>query len=265
MPFHFLHRVKQQNPLVHCITNIVVTNFSANGLLALGASPFMSTMHEEAEDIQQFANGLLINIGTITQTDVQAMFTAAKAANAAGVPVVLDPVGVGATRYRRHITTQLLQQIQFAVIRGNISEIAFLAGEESRGKGVDAGETQGDNAQIAKTAAKKYRCVVAVSGETDVISDGERIIKIHNGTTLLPKVTGTGCLLGAVIAAFVGVAEKDQNLQACVEACLAYAVAGELAAKGLQQEVGTFAVKFIDQLAALTPDLINQYARVSYA
>lgn len=208
MQFNYLNLVRKQNPLVHCITNIVVTNFSANGLLALGASPFMSTMPEEVEEIQNFAGALLINIGTINKLDVEAMILAGQAANRTGVPVVLDPVGAGATAYRRQVVQQILDKVNVSAIRGNVSEIAFLAGVKWESKGVDASQGDGNIAEIALTAAQKYQCIIAVSGEIDYISDGKQVAKIANGTPLFPKVTGSGCLLGAVVGAFFGSRSK---------------------------------------------------------
>ncbi|WP_044470373.1 hydroxyethylthiazole kinase [Mannheimia massilioguelmaensis] len=264
MQTHYLELIRQKNPLVHCITNIVVTNFSANGLLALGASPFMSTMPKEVAEIQDFAQGLLINIGTIHPADIEAMLIAGKAANQLDIPVVFDPVGVGATKFRQQVTHQLLSQIKVAVIRGNAAEIAFLAEGCWQGKGVDAAGNDADLNIIAKTVAQKYQCIVAISGETDVISDGSLLCSIHNGSSMLPKVTGSGCLLGAVIAAFLGVAEKDSYFSACVEACATYAVAGELAMQGLlPTEYGSFAVNFINQLGAITSAQVQRVSKIN--
>lgn len=269
MQFKYLNLVRERNPLVHCITNIVVTNFSANGLLALGASPFMSTMPEEVADIQTFGQALLINIGTINKSDVEAMFIAGKAANQQGVPVVLDPVGAGATAYRRQVTLQLLMDIQFTAIRGNAAEIAFLADVDWQGKGVDVGQGDADIGKLALIAAQKYQCIVAVSGEIDYISDGKTVIQIANGTPLFPKVTGSGCLLGAVIAAFLGVAEKQDYLHAVVEACAVYALAGELAAQNFTTQLGSFATEFLNQLAEISPEkltaLLKLHEEVSHA
>ncbi|ABR74864.1 hydroxyethylthiazole kinase [Actinobacillus succinogenes] len=264
MQFRYLSLVRQQAPLEHCITNIVVTNFSANGLLALGASPFMSAMPQEVTEIQNFAQALLINIGTLNQSDVEAMLIAGKAANRTGVPVVLDPVGAGATLFRRKIVEQFLAEINFAVIRGNAAEIGFLAGTDWQGKGVDAG-TGADSenlSRLAQSVAQKYRCVVALSGETDFISDGLKTYQICNGTRMLPKVTGSGCLLGAVIAAFLGVSPPQDYFSACTEACTVYAVAGELAAQGLSNEYGSFAMNFINQLGAIHETRLADKARV---
>lgn len=264
MQFNYLECVRTQNPLIHCITNIVVTNFSANGLLALGASPFMSTMPEEVAEIQNFAGALLINIGTINQTDVEAMILAGQAANRCGVPVVFDPVGSGATAYRREVTQRILSQVKVSAIRGNVGEVAYLAGVDWQSKGVDAGQGEGNIAEIASLAARKYQSVVAVSGAIDYISDGERVAKIHNGTPLFPKVTGSGCLLGAAVGAFLAVAPKEDYFSAVVEGCASYAIAGELAAQGLEleQKVGSFAVEFLNQLASITSEKCTAVARV---
>jgi len=264
MQFRYIDLIRECNPLVHCMTNIVVTNFSANGLLALGASPFMSTMSEEAAEIQQFSNALLLNIGTIHDFDVDAMIIAGQAANQHSVPVVLDPVGAGATAYRRTTVKKILDKVNISAIRGNVSEVASLAGVEWQVKGVDAGRGNGDIAEIARITAQKYQCCVAISGEIDYISDGKQVAQIYNGTTLLPKITGSGCLLGATVGAFLGVAEKGDEFNACLEAGTGFAVAGELAAQGLNNQLGSFAVQFINQLADLTSEKINQLARIEY-
>ncbi|TDQ59786.1 hydroxyethylthiazole kinase [Mesocricetibacter intestinalis] len=264
MQFRYLHQVRARNPLVHCITNIVVTQFSANGLLAIGASPFMSTMAEEAEDIQHFAQALLINIGTINRSDVEAMLVAGKAANRVGIPVVLDPVGAGVTEYRRNITRRLLAEIRFSAIRGNAGEMAYLAGVEWQSKGVDAGRGNGDPSEIVHKVARQYHCIGALSGATDFISDGEKIVKIKNGSPLFPQVTGSGCLLGAIIAAYLGVAAANDRFNAVLEACAAYAVAGECAAQGLDRRSGDFALELINQLALLEDSTICARAEVEY-
>ncbi|MDY4595116.1 MAG: hydroxyethylthiazole kinase [[Pasteurella] aerogenes] len=265
MQFNLLAKIKTSNPLVHCMTNTVVSNYTANGLLALGASPLMSANIHEMADIQQFSQGLLINIGTLKEDELESMIVAGKCANRQGVAVVLDPVGVGATEYRRNAVKRLLSEVKFALIRGNIGEIATLANVAWQAKGVDAGEGQADVLQLTQAVALKYDCIVATSGATDVISDGRAWCKISNGTPLFPRITGSGCLLGAVCAAFLGVAEKTQQFAAVVEACTLYALAGELAAKPLAlAQTGTFSTALLDQLAAITSETVQQYARVTY-
>ncbi|MBF0785716.1 hydroxyethylthiazole kinase [Muribacter muris] len=264
MQFSLLDKIRQANPLIHCITNYVVANYTANGLLALGASPLMSANVQEMSDIQHFSKGLLLNIGTLNHSDLDAMICAGRAANALNVPVVLDPVGVGATPYRQQAIAHLLQTVKMSVIRGNVGEIATLAEIDWQAKGVDAGQGQADFAAMTQAVAQKYHCIVAMSGEIDRISDGNRVVNIHNGTPLFTRITGAGCLLGAVFAAFLSVADQDQAFQATIEACTSYNIAGELATQGiLPQQSGKFAVQLLDCLATLRPTDISTRARVS--
>jgi len=234
----YLSKIREQNPLIHNITNIVAANFSANGLLALGASPLMSANIEEMVEVPKISQALVINIGTLIGKEREAMLLAGKTANSIGIPVVLDPVGVGATNYRLETIRQLLSEVKFALIRGNAGELATIAGED-------------------------YGCTVLISGEVDIISNGKQTAIIHNGTPLFPKVTASGCLLSAVCAAFLAV-DEGNHFSATVEACAAYTVAGELAAKNLTTQVGQFQIRLLDELAALTPDLIEQNAEVKY-
>ncbi|PJG83421.1 hydroxyethylthiazole kinase [Caviibacterium pharyngocola] len=264
MQFKYLNLIRETNPLVHCITNIVVANYTANGLLALGASPLMSANVAEMDEIPAFSQALLLNIGTLNGTDAEAMLAAGKRANQAGIPVVLDPVGVGATSYRKNVVNRLLSEVRFALIRGNAGEIAALAERDWQAKGVDAGSGAADMREAAKFVAQKYGCIVALSGETDWISDGARLVGVHNGTPLFPRITGSGCLLGAVCAAFLGVADKRDYFAACVEACTFYAAAGETAAETLlPTQTGTFSTALLDQLAAMTAQQAEEKARVS--
>lgn len=187
MNFACLDHMRARNPLVHSITNTVAAHFTANGLLAAGASPIMANEPEEMADMAAICDALLINIGTLEQATIAAMFAAGKAANARGIPVVLDPVGVAATPLRRETVARLLEEIKFAAIRGNAAEIGFIAGEAWQGKGVDAGQGAANAAQIAVAVAQKYQCVVAVSGETDYVSDGQSTFTVNNNTPLFRK------------------------------------------------------------------------------
>lgn len=260
-----LSKVRSQNPLIHNITNIVSAHFSANGLLAIGASPFMSSSLDEMAEVAAISSGLVINMGGVSDKELAAMLACGRAMNTLGKPVILDPVGAGATPHRQKVVHHLLQEIRFDAIRGNAGEIAFLAGVEWQSHGVDAGVGQGDLAQLAKTCAAQYDCTVAISGTSDYISDGTTLAIVDNGTPLFPKITASGCLLACVVGAFVAVADRpNQTLSAVVEACTAYAVAGQLAAEGLCDEHGTFYVRLIDQLAALDNVTINKHAAVRY-
>ncbi len=265
MQFNIINLIRERNPLVHCITNIVVANYTANGLLALGASPLMSANPAEMAEIPAFAQGLLLNIGTLNGSDIDAMILAGKCANRVGVPVVLDPVGGGATQCRREAVQRLLAEVKFAIIRGNAGEIAALANADWQAKGVDAGSGKADLVAVAQAVAQQYHCVVAISGATDIISDGVRVAKIANGTPLFARITGAGCLLGALCAAFAAVTEGQDYFAACVEACTLYAVAGELAgAPLLPTQTGTFSTALLDQLGAIMPQQVRQHAEVSY-
>ncbi|KGQ71484.1 hydroxyethylthiazole kinase [Chelonobacter oris] len=264
MKTNYLNRIRQQNPLIHNITNIVVANYVANGLLALGASPIMSSAIEEMEELPAICNALVINIGTLTAEQVNAMLSAGKAANRHHIPVVLDPVGVGATTFRRQIVTRLLAEISFSAIRGNAAEMACLANADWQSKGVDVGKGEADLNEIANTLAQQYQCTVVISGEVDVVSDGRQLANIRNGTALFPKITGSGCLLSAVCGAFLAVAPQD-GFNAALEACTAYAIAGELAAQPLlPQQHGQFYTALLDHLAALDSSQIHRLARISH-
>ncbi|HHF1669190.1 TPA: hydroxyethylthiazole kinase [Haemophilus influenzae] len=258
----YLSKIREQNPLIHNITNIVAANFSANGLLALGASPLMSANVEEMQEVPKISQALVINIGTLIGKDREAMLQAGKTANAVGIPVVLDPVGVGATSYRRETIRELLAEVKFALIRGNAGELAAIAGEAWQAKGVDAGQGEVDLKAVAEKVAKRYGCTVLISGAVDIVSDGTQTATIHNGTPLFPKVTASGCLLSAVCAAFLAVS-KGNYFSATLEACVAYTIAGERAAQGLTTQVGQFQIRLLDELAALSPETIRQRGRIN--
>jgi len=250
-----LSAVRASNPLVHNITNVVVTNFTANGLLALGASPVMAYAKEEVEEMAKIAGALVLNIGTLNETEIEAMILAGKSANAHGVPVIFDPVGAGATVYRTQTARNIAKELNLAVIRGNAAEIANVVGEEWAIKGVDAGEGSGDVVKLAQSAAKLLNTLVVITGKNDVVTDGETTYVISNGHPLLTKVTGTGCLLTSVIGAFAAV-ESDRML-AATSALVSYEVAAELAAGQCAGEgPGSFQFAFLNQLARVTPEHI---------
>ncbi|MGX9290858.1 hydroxyethylthiazole kinase [Bacillus sp. A015] len=251
---HLLEKVRAENPLVHNITNQVVTNFTANGLLALGASPVMANAKEEVAEMAQLADALVLNIGTLTKDTVEAMVIAGQAANEKGVPVLLDPVGAGATTFRTRAAKQLLQQVKISVVRGNAAEIAHLLGVDGwQSKGVDAKETNGDVSALAKQAAKVFQTVVVITGKVDVVSDGDEVLSIHNGHEWLTKVTGTGCLLTSVIGAFC--ATDELPLHASAAALLFYGVAAEKAAQQTKGSgPGTFQIELLNALSNTNSD-----------
>jgi len=262
----FLTKVQAQNPLVHNITNMVVTNFTANGLLALGASPFMAYAHEEVADVAAMANAVVLNIGTLDPYTVEAILQAGRSANQAGVPVVFDPVGAGATPYRTQSAIQITEEIQMDVLRGNVAEVAHVIGESWHIKGVEAGAGEGNVIEIAEQAARQLKCIVAITGEKDVVTDGQTTYTIANSHSILTKVTGGGCLLSAVVGAFIAVAdpnESQERLTAVVEALTFYGIAAEIAyAQTANQGTGSFQVAFINQLSIVTPDTIATHAKI---
>ncbi|HWO97111.1 MAG TPA: hydroxyethylthiazole kinase [Bacillus sp. (in: firmicutes)] len=259
-----LKEVRDKNPLVHNITNMVVTNFTANGLLALGASPVMAYAKEEVADMAKIAGALVLNIGTLNETEVEAMIIAGKSANGHGIPVVLDPVGAGATSYRTQTARKLLTEVNISILRGNAGEIANVIEEEWQVKGVDAGEGTGDIISLAKKAAKQLDCLVVITGKEDVISNGERTVLIQNGHPILTKVTGTGCLLTSVIGAFAAV--SSDMMTAAVSALIYYGVAAEQAAeKTADFGPGSFQVEFLNQLANVDVEDMAKNGKVKIA
>ncbi|MCQ6276146.1 hydroxyethylthiazole kinase [Bacillus sp. V3B] len=254
-----IKKVRDINPLIHNITNIVVANFSANGLLALGASPVMADAVEEVSEMAKVANAVVLNMGTLNRETVEAMMIAGKSANEHNIPVILDPVGVGATSFRTKVSQKLIQEIKFAVIRGNAAEIANLIGEHWAIKGVDVGSSGGNVIELTTLAAKKLDTVVVVTGKEDIISDGTTTYVVHNGHPILTKVTGTGCLLSAVVGAFASVGKND--LEAVTSALVFYGVAAELAANKTEEKgPGSFQIEFLNQLSLVSSSEIDLYA-----
>ncbi|NMD69050.1 hydroxyethylthiazole kinase [Bacillus sp. DNRA2] len=256
-----LQRVRDENPLVHNITNVVVTNFTANGLLALGASPVMADSRKEVSDMVKIAKALVINIGTLNERTVEAMHLAGKAANQLKIPVLLDPVGAGATPFRTETAQSLISEIQFTAIRGNAAEIANVAGENWTVKGVDAGDNEGDVSELVKKTAQRLQTIIIATGKEDIVTDGETTFSISNGHPLLTKVTGTGCLLTSVIGAFVAVAEN--MIEACAAALTVYGIAAELAAlKTANQGPGSFQIEFLNQLDKISKYEILEFSKI---
>ncbi|TBL78270.1 hydroxyethylthiazole kinase [Paenibacillus thalictri] len=257
-----MERVRSSNPLVFNITNVVVTNFTANGLLAFGASPVMAYAPNEAEDMARIAGALVLNIGTLDDHVVNSMLLAGKSANAHGIPVIFDPVGAGATNYRTETSRTIMQSIRVSVLRGNAAEVANLIGENWAIKGVDAGEGAGSATELAQKAARTLGCVVVVTGKDDIVTDGETTYKISNGDRLLTKVTGTGCLLTSVIGAFAAV--ENNLLVASTAALAAYGIAAEKAA-ALTSDAGpgSFQQEFLNQLSKVSGDDLRSRAAVS--
>ena len=259
-PGQTLRDLRERKPLVHQITNYVVMNETANATLALGALPVMAHAREEVEEMVALASALVLNIGTLSPHWVEAMLAAGKAANAREVPVVLDPVGAGATRYRTDTVKRILDEVKVAVLRGNQGEVATLVGVNAEVRGVESIEVGGEAADLARAAARSLSLVVSVTGPVDHVSDGRRVLAVANGHELLTAVTGTGCMSSAITGCFLAVAETP--LDGAVEALVAFGVAGEDAARDAKGP-GSFHVNLYDALAALDPDTLDERARVS--
>ena len=255
-----LGELRAHNPLVQCITNSVVTNFTANVVLAIGAAPAMTDIVGEAGPFARFAGGVLVNLGTPTPEQRLAMEEAVAAANESATPWVLDPVAIGALPIRTALAQKLAPQTPFA-IRGNASEILALAGEGAGGKGVDSTDSTEAAAPGAIALAQRLNTVVAVSGPEDFITDGTRVIRVANGDELLTKVTGGGCALGALIAAFAAVRGTNSPVEAVAAAHAVYGIAAEQAAAQAAGP-GSFAVSLIDALSTLTPSTISSEQRI---
>ena len=245
----FVERVRAERPLVHCITNIVVANFQANGLLALGASPVMADSPEEVEEMAGAASCTVLNIGTLRRDSLFSMELAGRAAAESGSPVVVDPVGAGATRFRREAVQRILRTVRVALIRCNAGELAAIAGENWRASGVDAGSGDMDICSVAERVAREHSCLVAVTGESDIVTDGSVTLKIEGGHELLSSLTGAGCLLSSVCGAFLAVG-SETPLEAVAEALKFYKTAGELAAADASGP-GSFQPAFLDHLYLL--------------
>ena len=248
-----LARVRAEAPLVHNITNFVVMNSSANILLAAGASPVMAHAPEEVADMAGFAGALVLNIGTLTVPWVDSMLLAGQVANRRGIPVVLDPVGSGATRFRTETCRRLLRELRISVLRGNASEIASLTGVAAAAtRGVDAADGITPELVAAAAFARREACVVGISGERDLVTDGRRTFRIANGHPLMTRVTGTGCGLSAVTGAFCAVARDCEPVVAVAAAFAYYGLCGELARRTAAAP-GSFCTAFVDALHTISP------------
>ncbi|MDI3270407.1 MAG: hydroxyethylthiazole kinase [Bacillota bacterium] len=248
-----LVRLRERRPLIHHITNDVVTHITANATLAAGASPIMAKALEEVEEVARQVDGLVLNIGTLTPAQVEAMKAAGKAARGEGIPIVLDPVGYGFTKLRTQATHELLAQVKPSVIRGNQGEIGLLAGGKGAVKGVEGkGEDPREMDRLTVELARREKAVVAMTGPEDRISDGQRLVVLRRGHPAMGAITGSGCMATAVVASWVA-AFPDDLLWATVGALAAFSLAGEKAAAHSRGQ-GSFTAELLDALAALTPE-----------
>lgn len=256
-----IQAIRDRSPLIHNITNYVVMEQTANCLLAIGASPVMAHAVEEVEDMAALSSCLVINIGTLSPPWITGMLLAQKTAHAKGIPIVFDPVGSGATPFRTQTSLAILDQASITVIRGNASEIVSLNGTQFSTKGVDSHLQAIDFQEQAIKLAQKRKCIVWMSGTTDVVTDGHTHHLIHNGHPLMGKVTGMGCTASAITGAFLAV---NQNpLLACAHAATLMGIAGEIAAE-MATAPGSFKLAFTDSLYKIALVPILERMRVEY-
>lgn len=249
-----LAAVRKKNPLIHNITNFVVMNSTANALLAMGASPVMAHAPNEVEEMVSFAGALVLNIGTLTDQWVESMLKAGAKATAQGIPVVLDPVGSGATALRTEAAQKIIANTRVRVIRGNASEVLSLQRDDTKTKGVDAIHSVEDAAEAATTLSRQLDTALAITGPVDLVTDGKRQIRVSNGHPLMGYVTGTGCAATAAIGAFLAV---DPDPVSATATALAYfGLAGEVAGQAADAP-GSFWVQLLDALYTITPEQLQ--------
>jgi hydroxyethylthiazole kinase len=254
-----LAAVREQKPLIHNITNFVVMNTTANALLAMGASPVMAHAPNEVEEMVSFAGALVLNIGTLTDSWVESMLKAGAKASALGKPVILDPVGAGATVLRTDAARSIIGQTRVSVVRGNASEVLSLQRDDAKTKGVDAIHSVEDAAEAARELARQLHTTLAITGPVDQVTDGNQVIRVANGHPLMGYVTGTGCTATVAIGAFLAV---DPNPVSAAATALAYfGLAGEVAAQEANAP-GSFWVRLLDALYTLTPEQLQAGSKI---
>jgi hydroxyethylthiazole kinase len=255
--------LRNNRVLVHNITNYVTVNDCANVTLAIGASPVMADEILEVKEMVSICKALVLNIGTCNERVIASMIEAGQEANARNIPVVLDPVGVGATSFRHQSAELLMRSIRFSVIRGNMAEIKVIAGLESKRNGVDSFEDESDGARIASMLSQKLGCVIAITGKTDIVSDGARVFELNNGHLLLTKLTGTGCMSTSLIGSFLG--SGALPLLSAMAGISSMSIAGEIAAMTLEHEekLGSFKVALMDAIGSMNRTLMREKLKVN--
>lgn len=259
MVYEILERVRKEKPLVHHITNWVTIYDCANITRTFGALPVMAHAREESGDMARIASSLVLNIGTLTPSLIESMIVAGMKANESGIPVILDAVGVGATRLRDEKAFELLEKTAITVIKGNASEIARLAGEDVVTKGVEATEIVADLSGIAKKLARERNVVVVITGQEDIITDGGKVYMVKNGHEMMGSIVGTGCMAASVIGVFTGV--EKEYAKAAASALVCFGIAGELAAVK-SDGPGSFKVNFYDEVYTLNRETIERMTRI---
>ena len=243
--------VREKRPLVHQITNNVTVNDCANITLCAGGSPVMADSPADVEDMARIATALVLNIGTLTDPIIEAMLLAGKEANRLGKPVILDPVGSGATQYRTKMSWRLLNELKISVVKGNAGEIGALAGVGGKVRGVDSEGLDGDPVEACVSLSKKTGAVVVMTGAVDIITDGKRTVAVNNGHEMMTTVSGTGCMTASVIGCYASC--TDDMVLASTAALAVFNIAGSKAAKR-SKGPGTFIANLKDEMANLTPN-----------
>jgi len=254
-----LKNLREKKPLIHNITNYVVMNYTANALLACGVSPVMAHAAEEVEEMVSFAGALVLNIGTLTPYWIDSMLKAGKRANELNVPVILDPVGSGATRLRTDSAKRLIDDLSIKVVRGNASEVLSLAKEGSKTKGVDSIHSVDEASNVALILAKELNTTLAITGAVDLITDGERIYRVSNGHELMGYVTGTGCTATVIIGAFLAV--DSDPVEAATTALAYFGLVGEKAATTAHAP-GSFQIAMLDALNTIDEKQMEEGAKI---
>ena len=251
--------VREKHPLVHHITNYVTVNDCANITLCAGGSPVMADAAEEAEEMVAVASALVLNIGTLNRVQVKSMMLAGRMANDRGIPVILDPVGAGATQYRTRTVRQLMDKLDITILKGNAGEIGVLAGAEGKVRGVDSHGLAGDPLAVARDFAASAGITVAISGATDIVTNGKHTLLVDNGHPMMGSISGTGCMAASVTGTFA--AESKDAVLASAAALATFGIAGERAAASAR---GPFSFKtaLFDELAILTPADLATVARI---
>ena len=262
-----MNSIRQQSPLVHHITNYVTVNDCANVTLGIGASPVMADEIEEVRDIVRISSSLVLNIGTLNKRTVKSSMIAGKEAKKYSIPIIVDPVGAGASRLRTNVALKMIDNLSLAVLKGNISEIKCLFGGEAKTKGVDASadDERGleERAIIAKSFALKKNCIVAMTGAIDVVSDGSRVVGIKNGCSNLSGITGTGCMCSSLIGSFCGVGRQNNYFEATIAGLLVMSIAGEMANKAINNKgSGSFHQALHDAISTMNSVIIMEKAQV---
>ncbi|AHF06148.1 hydroxyethylthiazole kinase [Desulfitobacterium metallireducens] len=258
-----LSAVKEKSPLVHHLTNYVTVNDCANITIAIGASPVMADELSEVEEMVSIASALVLNIGTLNSRTIESMLAAGKKAKSLGIPIILDPVGVGATTLRTKTAQRIIEEVQPTVIRGNMSEIKVLAGLDVKTKGVDSVASEENAEIITKKLATEWNCIIAITGKTDIVSNGKQVCRIDNGHRMLSDVSGTGCMSTSLIGSYCG-ANQDY-LTATVAGIASMGLAGELAQQSLTPDegIGTFKIHLLDKIYNLTPESLAKGCKVT--